>query len=239
MPPKHETYTFNQIKEIIEKNEETIMKFVNSTIERLERKIDNLTEENRTLRAELKDVKSGMEFNDGTFSSKMKELDELKVKKKQKIAERNKQLEQKICEMEDRSRRNNLRFNGIQEETNDETWEESEKKIKKLLTKRLGLNEEDFEIERAHRTGNKFQRDGQKRTRTIIAKFLSYKQKVLILKAFKEKQLWKEKIFINEDFSEGTILKRKELFKQAKEHRKNGKFAKVIYNKLVVRTFRD
>ena len=60
-----------------------------------------------------------------------------------------------------------------------------------------------------------------------------------MLNRYKEKQLWQSQIYINEDFSEYTATKRKELFKQAKQYRDQGKFAKVIYNRLVVSEHRS
>ena len=57
MPPKPELYSFCQIKEIISMHQETTMKFFNSTVERLERKINDLVAENHNLRHELAEVK--------------------------------------------------------------------------------------------------------------------------------------------------------------------------------------
>ncbi|XP_047142886.1 uncharacterized protein LOC124817125 [Hydra vulgaris] len=56
-----------------------------------------------------------------------------------------------MAELEDRSRRNNLRINGIDESVN-ETWEQSEKKVQELLKSKLGF-EINFSFERAHRVG--------------------------------------------------------------------------------------
>ena len=70
MPPKQdkqEMYTFNQIKEIMGKNEETMMKFFNMTVEKLERKIDLLQEENTLLKHEVKEIKTAMDFQNTKF----------------------------------------------------------------------------------------------------------------------------------------------------------------------------
>ena len=42
------------------------------------------------------------------------------------------------------------------------------------------------------------------RKRKIVVKFLSFKEKLKIAHTCREKKLWKEKIFIKEDFSEET-----------------------------------
>ncbi|XP_065678978.1 acidic leucine-rich nuclear phosphoprotein 32 family member A-like [Hydra vulgaris] len=71
------------------------------------------------------------------ISSKLKDNSEiLKVKSK-------------LREIEDRSRRNNLRVDGLKESKN-ESWSDSEAKVLKLFEETLGLK--DIKIERAHRT---------------------------------------------------------------------------------------
>ena len=54
-----------------------------------------------------------------------------------------------------------------------ETWEESETKVKVFLQEKLGLESDEITIERAHRIGKK----EKGKRRTIIAKFLNYKQR--------------------------------------------------------------
>ena len=71
--------------------------------------------------------------------------------------------------------------------------------------------------------------------RTIIAKFLNFKDKQGVLSEYKARKLWTKGIFINEDFPEDTMEKRKGLFQRAKELREEEKFAKVVYNRLIVR----
>ena len=63
---------------------------------------------------------------------------------------------------------------GIMEKSGIEsgTWEERETKVKVFLQEKLGLETDEITIERSHRIGNK--KEGKRRT--IIAKFLNYKQ---------------------------------------------------------------
>ena len=68
----------------------------------------------------------------------------------------------KLSDLEDRSRQNNLRFDGFQEETN-ETWEESESIITDFVKEKLGI-EKDILIERVLRT-EKIQRNDGARNR--------------------------------------------------------------------------
>ena len=130
-----------------------------------------------------------------------------------------------MAEMEDRSRRNNLRFDGLLEE-NGETWERSEEKVLETIKEHLNIDNE-IKIERAHRSGYMFRRDNSRNEkRTIVVKLLNYKDKQTILQAFREKQLWKSNIYINEDFSKKTMEKRKILLKEVKELKVRGVEAK-------------
>ena len=138
-----------------------------------------------------------------------------------------------LADLEDRSRRNNLRFDGFQEETN-ETWEESQSIITNFLKEKFGI-EEDILIERAHRTGSIQRNDGTRnRKRTIIVRFLNFKEKSRILHTYREKKLWKEKIFINEAFAEETASICKGQLQKAKDLRSQNKVAKVVHDRLIV-----
>ena len=53
-------------------------------------------------------------------------------------------MSNKLVEMEDRSRRNNLRFDGIVENPK-ETWEECERKVQEVISNHLEI-EHDVEI---------------------------------------------------------------------------------------------
>ena len=62
---------------------------------------------------------------------------------------------------------------------------------------------------------------------------MNYKDKEKVLREYRSCKLCEEMLYTNEDVSEETMELRKELFKQAKELRKNGKFVKVIHNRLI------
>ena len=65
--------------------------------------------------------------------------------------------------------------------------------------------------------------------RAFVVKFLNYKDNDAALK-----QLWKDDIYVNEDYSDQTAEYRKQLFEEAKEIRQSGKSTKVVFNKKVV-----
>ena len=221
-------YNLDQIKDIIGMHEETMMKFFNSTVERLELKITKLTEENVYLKKEVQELKESVEFQSTVVEDT-----------KSKINSKNDEdIKDKLSELEDRSRRNNLRVNGLEEDDN-ESWDESEKKVRELFEEELKVK--NISIERAHRSGRKRRDDGTtNRRRPIVIKFLNYKEKVNVLTQFKKKKLWEKKIYMNEGFSERTVAKRKELFKKVKELRERGiTNAKVVYNKIIYSEVRD
>ena len=115
-------------------------------MERLENKIERLSNKNKLLKQEVEE--------------------DIKL-----IERKHQQLEENISELEDRSRRNNLRFSGLTEKAEGaETWEESENLIREFLEENLQMESKDVIIERAHRTDSKIQ--GKKRA--IIVKFLNY-----------------------------------------------------------------
>ena len=137
-------------------------------------------------------------------------------------------IKDKLTDLENRSRRNNLRFDGIPEDK-DEDWAVSEAKIKKVINENLGMNE-DIEIDRAHRSG-KIEWNGK--NRVIIARFTSFKAKETILK--NSNKLKNTGFYINEDYAEETQKLRAALVPEMKRLRAEGKFAIIKFDKLIVK----
>ncbi|XP_065679038.1 uncharacterized protein LOC136093740 [Hydra vulgaris] len=135
-------------------------------------------------------------------------------------------IKNKLREMEDRSRRNNLRTDGVKENEN-ESYEETESKVKKLFEDYLDVK--NFLIEQAHKNGKK----GEKKPRTIVLKLLDFKDKTEILK--KSFRLKGKNIFINEDFSPETTQIRRALKEKMKVERASGKYAVISYDRFIVR----
>ena len=75
--------------------------------------------------------------------------------------------------------------------------------------------------------------------RTIVARFLNFEDKQEVLSEYKARKLWTKGIFINKDFSEDAMEKRKSLFQRDKELLEEGNFAKVVYDRLIVRDRRS
>jgi hypothetical protein len=125
---------------------------------------------------------------------------------------------------EDRSRRKNLRIDGLPE-SDKETWNETESKVQSLFANKLGLT--GIDIERAHRIGSR--KDG--RSRTVVLNLLRYKDKVKILQ--ESHKLKGTNTYVNEDFSHETVVIRKKLLAEVKTRRLNGENVYVRYHKII------
>lgn len=126
------------------------------------------------------------------------------------------EIKKKLVELEDRSRRNNLRIQGVSENLNED-WNTSKIKLKEIISKNLGLDSESIVIERAHRVGKKEEKKG----RCIVAKFLNYEDKEMILK--NTNKLKGTGVYINEDYSDETLKKELNCYQRSKntENREN------------------
>ena len=128
--------------------------------------------------------------------------------------------------MEDHSRQNNLRFEGIKKHEN-ESWEDCKSKIYDLLENKLEMDIANVVIERAHRTGKK----NKNRSQTIVAQFSFYKDKMNILKNCKK--LKNTKFSIYEDFSREAAAIRKEKWQEAFANREKGMISYLNYRTVI------
>ena len=168
-----------------------------------------------------------LQFTDNDLNSKIAKLE-------QNHCYEINMVNQKLRDLEDRSRRNNLRIDGVPE-SDKESWDDTESKINDLLKDKLDL--EGIDIERAHRGKlTKYQKDNNQ-PRTIVMKLLNYKDKVKILK--NARRLKDTGIYINEDFSKETTEIRKRLWEQVKKLRDQGKYAIIKYDQIYQRDFKN
>ena len=108
----------------------------------MNKKIDILREENTKIKKELTDLKESVQYHSENVDEVHKKLDDIDSRveevKLDEITEdfvtKNRFRRQKT--LEDRNRRNNLRFDGFQEETN-ETREESESIVTDFVKEKL------------------------------------------------------------------------------------------------------
>ena len=101
--------------------------------------------------------------------------------------------------MDNQSRRNNLRVDGVKEKSG-ETWQGTETALRQVVQRELKLPADQvgaLQIERAHRTGAP---TTTQRERTIVVKFASFKDRDTIIRA--ARTVKPKGFFFNEDFSQ-------------------------------------
>ena len=157
-------------------------------------------------------------------------------------------LESKNEYLENHSRRDNIKIIGLEEKADEKTWDDTKQVVKKAIKEQLGI-ERDIFIERAHGVGKKL--DGhapnhrhvdsasrptrshanQSQHRPIVARFRFWKEKENVIREARRKRP-KGVQFLN-DFARRTLDRRAEKIPEMPEHRRNGKTAFMIMDKLV------
>ena len=105
--------------------------------------------------------------------------------------------------LENQSRRNNIRIDGIVEEEENESWDTTAEKVKQALTEKLNLADSP-DIEHAHRVG-RIVGGSRRRPRTIVCRLRDWRQKDLIIR--NARRLKPTGFFVNEDLPKETIEK--------------------------------
>ena len=107
----------------------TLLNVLNNTIDRFDKKIDILKEDNSKIKKDLTDLRASIQYHSDNVDEVNQKLEDIDSRVEDiKLDQITKDLvtkaKKKLADSEDRSRRSNVRFDGFQEETN-ETWEES------------------------------------------------------------------------------------------------------------------
>ena len=93
-------FSFEQIKEILAIHENTLMNFFTSSMERLENKIERLSNENTLLKQEVESLKAAADFQNKWFEKAKRDLEEMKAR--DPIEEDIKLIEQKRQQLVER-----------------------------------------------------------------------------------------------------------------------------------------
>ena len=108
-----------------------------------------------------------------------------------------------------------------------------------LLNNKLGLG--NVVTERAHRGFSTNDQDGQgnkdRRSKMIVLKLLNYKDKVKVFRNVNK--LKNSGIYVNEDYCKERTDRRKELWKEVKLLRDQGKYAVIQYDRIVQHDFKS
>ena len=137
----------------------------------------------KKLKHEISELKRSLDFTEDVLGKKVEKLKENMKDVDTRIrdiyeyhVDPNYVLDKPV-ELEDRSSRNNLSIDGINEEK-DETWEMCETKIKNIFQEKQEIRNKII-IERTHRTKGKTTRNNTARKnqpRTIVIKIANYKK---------------------------------------------------------------
>ena len=189
-------------------------------------RLNNIMKEIDDLKRLIESIETCQNIKDEELKDTGNLIDKIKETFKsetEKLKKDNDDTNNKLRILEDRSRRDNLRFDGI-EEWEEESWADTEQNLKDTLSDILGI--QNVKIERAHRVGDK------KRSpcRTIVAKLSSFKMKERILA--EAKKMKPKGIQIYEDFSKATVEIRKKNWEKVKELRAQNKYAILVYDKI-------
>lgn len=207
---------------------ELLMTTVTSRLQQLENRNQELLRSLEFTQSEVDLIK-----NENT---KLKEdLSNLKIEliKKTDTEEKINKINDRLDYQEDYSRRNNLRFDGLEERPN-ESWEETQEKVQRLLREKMNLGQ--VELERAHRVGSRSDA-GTTRPRTIVARFARFADRQQAIK--KSSMLKNTQVYINEDLCESSVQARKAQIPEMKKARAEGKIAYFNHTKLIIRERRE
>ena len=196
-------------------------------------------DQNRELRSTVQDLKTSLEFSQQEIDNLKQQVNQLKQKNtndKLLVSELSDNLHassqavtslQERCDyQEDYNRRNSLQFVGIDED-NNETWEQSAKKVSHLLEDKLQLP--NIQLERAHRGGQHH----PNRQRPIIARFTRFCDREAVMRNVAK--LRGSRIYINEDLCPASHEKKKAQLPLLKKARSEGKVAYFRHTKLIVK----
>ena len=179
----------NMFKEQEEKLLNIVRNGISDTNARLNRLTQKKSDNNiklNDLSKEIDDLKLSIETSQEITDEKFKEINKTLNNDKQQhgneideLWQENEYLSEKLRDIEDRCRRDNLRIDDLQEVEN-ETWEQTEKILKGMIQEKLEI--QDVNIERAYRVGS----TSNTSPRKVVAKFCSFKGKQLVLSAAKK-----------------------------------------------------
>ena len=153
--------------------------------------MNNITKENDDLKLSIETYQN---ITDDKLKDTENSIDKIKETFKteiEKLIKDNNDTNNKPRIFENRSKQDNLRFDGI-EEWEEESWADTEQNLKDTLSEILGI--QNMKIERAHPVGDK----KESPYRRIVAKLSSFKIKERILTKAKKRK--SKGVQIYEDF---------------------------------------
>lgn len=211
-------------------------------LDKLSASVDNISKVIRKLDEKMKKQEERLQSFEDALQHNVSELTEVKENLSSKVnLDYITKLEDKIDDLENRSRRNNIILHNIPE--SEENPNDCASFVEDLITtffEMKGVDGNTIVVERAHR-GKTVKKDAP---RPIYVKILNWRNTQLLLqqgpkilrsKVYKEEQ----KIFITDDVSFKEREKRKSLLPQRNELRKQGLFAYIPFRVPAVLVYKD
>lgn len=138
------------------------------------------------------------------------------------------QLNKKVDDLENRSRRNNIVIFGLNETVDENNADLEQRVTKEILDGMLGVQVKS--IERVHRIGKKH----NEKQRPVILRFYDFTEKMTVLRNCSKLKGKKSSISISEDFSKPVRILRSKLWQFAKTNREKGDKVTLVFDKLKV-----
>ena len=218
------------VKDELASHQLAIKEMINDNIKVTNDRLDRISQDVTDLKRSLGFKQEQLKEEINKIKKDLKDLDKNINEVQQDLLDP-KYVSSKLIELEDRSRRNNLRIDGIDEKPN-ETWDECETRVQELVEVNLGITET-TEFERCDQISAQTNcSKNQNRSRPIVCKVTKFKDKQKILK--NAKCLKETGIFIYEDFCKDTMDLRTKIWKKVLEYRKQNKFAYLNYRSIVI-----
>ena len=213
---------YKTMSELYEAHEKSIPKLIEKNSKMFNETLNNLSQEFKTNYDSIKQLKDNTRDFDESLTVNQdiveEKLDTLKSQMRSiqnEVSENKAEIKEQLRIREDRWRRNNIRVDIIEEDEN-ETWENTENKLRSFLYDELEITDELY-IERAHRVRRRkdVKFNSNNTPRTIVAKFLDYKEKEEVMR--RRYKLKDTTYLVREDFSKETVEIRKKLWDQVKK----------------------
>ena len=223
---------------------EKSVKALQETLGKMDARILSLENAQATTNRDINDLKDSLSFTQDQQTKTATSLESLKDQTNRNLAEltkKNDELEGKLRELESQnlylnaySRRENIKFENIPEETSHNRHEDTEEVLRNFLETNLGYEQaRDVEIQRVHRLKTK---NADAKPKPIIARFLRYKDCERILSLGHRLKDTGYRMY--QDLPYGIVERRRKLmdvFKTAKKNKIPAVFSKSQPDKLYVR----
>ena len=217
------------------------MNKIQDTLVKLEARTQSLESFQQSATADISDLKESLSFSQEKYKTSLDDLKRQRENLEEQLNElerQNNHLDNNIKDVETKnlyleaySRRENIKFENISEDDNDD--EDTEQRLRTFLETDLGFRDaHTVEIQRVHRLGRKKTDE----SRPILARFLRFKDCEKILSLGRRLRGTAYKMY--QDLPHEIVQRRKnqmDTFRKARENRIPATFSKAQPDKLYIR----